>query len=248
MSVRAMHWVWTRSRSGPTERLVLLAIADAANDRDEAWPSMAALVEKTGLSERTVQRCVSTLVNLGELSKAVGGGRGKTTKYRLLTMSDEPETPTEKPRNPDPRQENPVSESVNPVSLSENPVTVSPGTIKNRQEPKKTPTGSSLGTRIPDDFAATADMIAWAREHTPLVGAKETEAFVDYWRARPGVGGRKLDWIATWRTWMRRAQADAEGKPARASPNGHLKPNTVANIDLIQRASEWDRQQIEGAK
>lgn len=65
------------------------------------------------------------------------------------------------------------------------------------------------GTTIPVDFEATPEMIAWAREHTPLVGRAETDRFVDYWRAIPGARGRKLDWVATWRNWMRKAQDDA---------------------------------------
>src|SRR5690606_6482867 len=48
VSVRAMSWVWNYSRSKPTQRLVLLAIADCANDHGaEAYPSNATLAAKT---------------------------------------------------------------------------------------------------------------------------------------------------------------------------------------------------------
>jgi hypothetical protein len=66
------------------------------------------------------------------------------------------------------------------------------------------------GTRIPEDFEATTEMINWARENTPLVGKIETEKFRDYWRGVAGQRGVKLDWVATWRNWMRKAQSDAE--------------------------------------
>jgi len=50
-------------------------------------------------------------------------------------------------------------------------------------------------------------MVAWFREHCPHVdGKSETEKFRDYWRAKPGKDGRKLDWPATWRNWMRTAE------------------------------------------
>lgn len=29
------------------------------------------------------------------------------------------------------------------------------------------------------------------------------EKFADYWRQQPGVKGRKSDWSATWRNWIR---------------------------------------------
>jgi hypothetical protein len=45
----------------------------------------------------------------------------------------------------------------------------------------------------------------------------ELHKFVDYWRAQPGAKGRKTDWPATWRNWIRRA---AEQGP-RAPTGGH---------------------------
>jgi hypothetical protein len=74
------------------------------------------------------------------------------------------------------------------------------------------------GTRLPDDFAPGADLLAWARQHCPHVDAgRETERFGDYWRSKPGKDGRKLDWAMTWRNWMRTAE-DRQGpreRPAR---------------------------------
>lgn len=77
-------------------------------------------------------------------------------------------------------------------------------------KPKK-PAGKR-GTRLPDDFTVTEDMVDWARRETPNVGAKATDEFVDYWRAAPGQKGVKLDWVATWRNWMRKAQRDYEAQ------------------------------------
>jgi len=171
-----MAWVWEHSRAEPTERLVLLAIADCANDRGEAWPSMAALVGKTRLSERTIQRAVQTLVDLGELVAVIGGGRGRTTKYRLPTKApaDNPrhgdavtdtETPSEKPRKPDdvsekPRQRNPVTVTETPSTSAENPVTVTPGTVI---EPSREPltTSSSEPASRPDVEQICAHLADW---------------------------------------------------------------------------------------
>lgn len=68
MSVKAMTWVWDYSQAKGNDRLVLLAIADSADhDGSNAWPSVATLCRKTGLSESTVHRCIRSLVKLGEL-------------------------------------------------------------------------------------------------------------------------------------------------------------------------------------
>ena len=76
-------------------------------------------------------------------------------------------------------------------------------------------------TRIPEDFAVTPEMVAWAQRESPLVdGRRETAAFIDYWRGKAGRNSTKLDWIATWRNWMRRAQSDAESRQASPRRSG----------------------------
>lgn len=74
---------------------------------------------------------------------------------------------------------------------------------------------SSRGTRIPEDWEPTASGIELPSDlNLEGEGAK----FRDYWRARPGQGGVKLDWSATWRNWLRRSIE--EGKYARRSGPG----------------------------
>lgn len=99
-----------------------------------------------------------------------------------------------------------------------------------------------LGTRLPDDFAVTAEMVAWFREHCPHVdGKRETEKFCDYWRAKPGKDGRKLDWVGTWRNWMRTAE-ERYGPRVRGSPS---LPSTTdsrvqAGLDLAAKYAQHD--------
>jgi hypothetical protein len=62
------------------------------------------------------------------------------------------------------------------------------------------------GTRIPDDWTPPPEMAAYAEQQLPGVDvARLAEEFTDYWRARVGEKARKLDWDATWRTWVRRS-------------------------------------------
>jgi len=71
---------------------------------------------------------------------------------------------------------------------------------------------AARGTRIPDDFAPTVEMLQWARRETPKVNLqRETENFRDYWTAKSGKDASKRDWPATWRRWMRKANDDAPG-------------------------------------
>jgi hypothetical protein len=75
MSIRVMSEVW-RTNLPTTEKMVLLVIADHANDEGiEAWPSQATIAKKASISIRTVQRCVNNLVkaNYLKMEKRAGG-------------------------------------------------------------------------------------------------------------------------------------------------------------------------------
>ena len=77
MSVRVMSLVWANSRHKGSERLLLLAIADEANDFGcNAYPSIARLAMKTKLSERTIQRLVTSMTRGAESELSVSRGVG----------------------------------------------------------------------------------------------------------------------------------------------------------------------------
>lgn len=61
MSIDVMNLVWRSTLEGSSKRFVLLALADRADDDGYCWPGVKTLVEKTGLSERTVHRVISEL-------------------------------------------------------------------------------------------------------------------------------------------------------------------------------------------
>jgi hypothetical protein len=96
LSIKVMTWVWDKSTSKGTERLVLLAIADAASDEgDQAWPSIATISKKCGgIGERTVQRSIQRLIGSGELEVTqVGSGR-RSSRYRVvMTEGRQNDTP-----------------------------------------------------------------------------------------------------------------------------------------------------------
>jgi DNA-binding transcriptional ArsR family regulator len=67
MSVRAMAWAWRQQLSGP-EKLVLMALADHADEDGICWPGNAHLARKCNLSQRSVQRHVKNLIDNGYMT------------------------------------------------------------------------------------------------------------------------------------------------------------------------------------
>ena len=60
MSIKVMSWVWEQALP-PLDRIVLMAIADHADDDGYAWPGMKRIAEKCSMEKRTVQRHVEKL-------------------------------------------------------------------------------------------------------------------------------------------------------------------------------------------
>lgn len=89
---------------------------------------------------------------------------------------------------------------------------------------KKKRKRSPEGSRIPDGFPSEAE-IAWARtERADKNAANESLLFRDHFLAKAGKDGRKADWPATWRGWIRR---DFGSKPvARSKPASAIKELT----------------------
>ena len=87
MSIKWSGMVWHNSQQTGSGLLVLLAIADHANDDGICWPSVARLARMARVSERQCQRLISQLVNAGELAVERGGhGPKSTTVYRILPV------------------------------------------------------------------------------------------------------------------------------------------------------------------
>lgn len=113
MSVRVMSWVWDNSPVGGTDRLVLLAIADNADDTGgNAWPAIATLARKTVVDERTVQRSIRRLTEGGHLRVERTTGGRRSNRYTIIMDPPTSETaptddgcPQEDPTYPQPPAE-----------------------------------------------------------------------------------------------------------------------------------------------
>jgi hypothetical protein len=71
---------------------------------------------------------------------------------------------------------------------------------------------TALATRLPDDWNPSNEDIEFANQ-TGVDWIKNAEIFRDYWLAQPGVKGRKANWSATWRNWVRRASEQRVTRP-----------------------------------
>ena len=79
------------------------------------------------------------------------------------------------------------------------------------------------GTRLPQDWSPSEDDRAFAGKLGVAV-EREAASFMDYWHSKPGAAGRKTDWSATWRNWVRRSteRKQGNGTGSRTERNGFI--------------------------
>lgn len=125
MSIRVMTRVWDEGPDQQGELLVLLALADFANDEGVAWPSMETIASRARMEVRSTRRVIRRLEEKGWLTVKEGGGRGRgqgrASVYRIADAA-----PNQSCRDNDgppdegsvaealPGQSVPVNEGVNP--------------------------------------------------------------------------------------------------------------------------------------
>lgn len=83
MSITVATRVWKNSRQRGTMKLLLLALAEFANNDGVCWPSVGKLANYINETERNTRLLIRRLINEGELVTVPGGGRGNTTRYGI---------------------------------------------------------------------------------------------------------------------------------------------------------------------
>jgi hypothetical protein len=102
MSVRIAARVWAQSQSAGSELLMLLAIADFADDEGRAFPSVPTLARKCRMGERNAMYVLKSLQEQGQLRVHKGAGRRGTNLYQLVFPETQPAAP---PQSAAPLQE-----------------------------------------------------------------------------------------------------------------------------------------------
>lgn len=72
--MECLRAAWESKTSTPLEKLVLVRIADRANDQNSCWPGIASLARECCLSESSIHRAIKGLLNLGLIKVEHGGG------------------------------------------------------------------------------------------------------------------------------------------------------------------------------
>lgn len=82
-----MAWAW-KLELEPTDKFVLLALADHAGDEHfTCWPSLSHLEKKTGFSRPTIWKAINRLIEFDAV-KRVGESKTGSTIYRVMVGNE----------------------------------------------------------------------------------------------------------------------------------------------------------------
>lgn len=221
MSVRIMTAVWAVTLPD-SEKIVLLALADSANDEGLCWPSMATLAAKCSKSDRTVQAAIKSLVARGHMTRSEVPGRGCRYIIHPTPEAASPPKPLrgEEASPPKPATPTPEAASDKPSRTITSPEASPPPRRAGKREPSIKP------HRMPDDWkhqrfedGTVARQIAdrrgteWARA--------ALESFRNWAANADDRVGRKRDWQRAWANWI----IEQDNRDGRRSSNQRVGGN-----------------------
>jgi hypothetical protein len=237
VSIRIMSLVWTTALPD-SEKLVLLALADCANDDGVCWPSMRALVAKCSKTDRTIQAAIKSLAAAGHLTRDERPGKGV-----LYTIHPTPEVasppkslPPEDIAPPKPATPTPEAASDKP-SRTTIPLKASPSSgARERAKPvgeyHRLPEGWAPTRPLPASTQAKVDQWPPGKIDDELAGLHRWAANADNAKGK----GRKLDWGAAWVNWLEKA--DSDWKPRNGQRSHYDRP--AGAIESRRRARRDD--------
>lgn len=212
MSVRMISRVWDYSAQKGNDLLMLLAIADFADDDGNAYPAVSTLATKCRMKPRNANLILAAIKASGELEVRQNEGPNGTNRYRIILPGSPLQVSTGVQKSTVCR-----NMSITPVETYPKPLQVSTDKPSvNRQEPERGAARSPKGSRLPLDWSLpdeyrewSATKLGWSADQAEEIA----ERFADYWHAATGGNATKADWFATWRNWCRR-EKPTSGKPA----------------------------------
>lgn len=148
MSTILMSQCWPLAGMSPSQKAVLISLADQANDDGYCWPSVGTIAKRTCLSERAVQGAIKWLHSAGLLSS--DERRGTSSVYRITPAAY---APPQEMRPADAAPRGAGNAPPPPQMLHPTPADAAPKPSMNRQlnrkEPKDT-RADATGFVLPD--------------------------------------------------------------------------------------------------
>lgn len=218
MSFLVLNAAW-KAPLPPMAKLVLVALADFANESGECFPSVGMMVERSGMSDRGVQKQIAELERLGYLRRAFRNGR--STLY----------TVTPEHGSPHPRTVfTPAPNGVHPEPDSPPP----PNGVHPTPE---------HGSPTPEPYSPITATQPSTNRQLNRQSAHDADRFDDFWKAYPRKAGSKPKAREIWAKQKLDQQADliiAAVTDRTASDPQWIDPKYIPHPETFLRNQRWN--------
>jgi DNA-binding MarR family transcriptional regulator len=216
-------------QSGMTQvtKLVLLKLADNANEQGICWPSHGLIEDQCWLSKSAVKSHIKKLQQSGLLtvqhrkSGTINHSNYYQINIELLRQLTSPENPLGHQATEDGSSDTlPLVHEMTDLGASYDPRTVKEPSVKPSNEPsffkreKKEATTTKKITVFIDEWQASDDLIMSCLAMSNGINSdinEELEKFKDYYLAK---GEARANWDASFRNWLRNAIDRQKNRPA----------------------------------
>lgn len=209
----------------PLRKLVLIKLADNANDNGECWPSYQHIADHCECSKSAVKEHISALIKLGLMTKenrvGVNNGKGNTSNVYRLHLTSTPVPPKSTPVPPKSTGGSPKSTPVPPESTP--PVPPAGTRTSHSFEPVKEPLDNKKKlSSMPEGFSPSASHQKMAEEYGISL-QEEFDKFTDHHISK---GSKFIDWNRALNTWLRNAKGFQKSRPS----NSFSKPSSAITV------------------
>ena len=230
MAFDTLLWVRQQRTGNVASRSVLRVLADHAGQDHSCYLRTRLIADETDLSEAGVRKALTRLIDAGLVrvfERYSPSGARRSNRYQILVEGADTPPPDAEDWAAT-RERPPLQQDDLPLNAGEGeaPQQGEGFPIKEASREEAPPVKGraarverSTATRVPDDFQPDEKMRAWfVAEKLPGVidGRLEHQKFMNYWLAKPGREGKKLDWRRTWMNWMLNAAERARRRPGTA--------------------------------
>ncbi|EIC5230513.1 helix-turn-helix domain-containing protein [Salmonella enterica] len=219
MSMNLMAKAMSIKVGNPLRKLVLIKLADNANDNGECWPSYQHIADHCECSKSAVKEHISALIKLGLMTKenrvGVNNGKGNTSNVYRLHLTSTPVPPESTPPVP------PESTGGSPESTP--PVPPAGTRTSHSFEPVKEPLDNKKKlSSMPEGFSPSASHQKMAEEYGISL-QEEFDKFTDHHISK---GSKFIDWNRALNTWLRNAKGFQKSRPS----NSFSKPSSAITV------------------
>lgn len=227
MSRAATDWAWGLEIKA-SQKLLMLSLADRADELHCCYPSIQRLVKDTGMDRKTIGKWINQMIEDGFISDT-GERKGKTKQVRVLRLNIEVKEAqkrnstkfgnnTKNGHETSPILDNKRSQNWDAESVIEpniEPTLSARGQFISEAAKRRIWISPNGEIPFPPAFKPSADHIAIASEKGINI---ETELlnFRDYHQAR---GTKLIDWNSAFRVWLRNARVNPLSGRQRSEPD-----------------------------